>query len=318
MKKSIGSYFSLELQHNLNNECYPEAIFLNTGRNALEYILRVLKIEKLFLPFFSCDALYKPLKEQNISYEFYNLDHNLVPIFDYSKLKKSEYFLYINYFGVKSKTVNELSLKIQNLIIDNSQAFFSKPDKKNPTFYSIRKFFGVTDGALLLNVPEEIEIGQDKSAGRMDYLLKRLENPVEEAYSTYQIVEEELGKLPLLLMSNITRSIFSSVNFETHRKKRNKNFKILHKEFGGMNQMDIEQVNGPLCYPLLLNNGSEIRKELIKERIFLPTYWPNVFEMVSEKSFEYQITNNLIAIPVDQRYDFKDMVRVISNIKKLL
>lgn len=318
MKKSIGSYFSIELQNKLDNFYYSNPIKLNTGRNALEYIIRVLNIEKIYLPFFSCNALYIPLKRLGIPFEFYYIDEKLNPIFEYDKIKKHEYFLYINYFGIKDNFAKLLSSKVQNLIIDNSQAFFSKPLKNIPTFYSVRKFFGVTDGALLLNVPKEIEIEQDKSAGRMDYLLKRLENPVEEAYSTYQRVEEELGKLPLLLMSNITRSIFSSINFETHRKKRNKNFKILHKEFGGMNQMDIEQVNGPLCYPLLLNNGSEIRKELIKERIFLPIYWPNVFEMVSEKSFEYQITNNLIAIPVDQRYDFKDMARVISNIKRFL
>ena len=169
-----------------------------------------------------------------------------------------------------------------------------------------------------MNVPDEIELERDKSAERMDYLLKRIENPVEEAHSIYQSVEEELGKLPLLLMSNITRSIFSSINFEAHRKKRDKNFKILHKEFENINQIDIEQFRGPLCYPLLLKNGDKIKKELIKERIFLPTYWPNVFDMVPEESFEYHVTKNTIAIPVDQRYDLKDMMRVISNIKRLL
>ena len=67
-----GEYFELELDNNI--EYYPDAIKLNSGRSAFKYILKAQNIQKVYIPNFICDTIIEPLKELNISYEFYNIN----------------------------------------------------------------------------------------------------------------------------------------------------------------------------------------------------------------------------------------------------
>ena len=119
---AIGGYFSLEL--NKQKEYHSNAIPLNTGRNALEYILRVRKYSKVYIPYFTCEVLLEPFKRLNIKYEFYHVNTHLAPIFDYNSLAENEGFLCTNYFGLKDKFITEISTRVSNLIVDNAQSFF--------------------------------------------------------------------------------------------------------------------------------------------------------------------------------------------------
>jgi len=314
MNKAFGSYLPLEIQP-VNSKIFHEnAIYLNTGRNAFEYILRVKNIKKVLIPYFSCDALFTPLKRLKIKYEFYSIDKNQVPIFNFSKLEEGEYFLYINYLGLRSNIVEFLSESVNNLIVDNTQAFFCKSFKSVPTFYSTRKFFGVPDGSVLCNIDENLSLNEDRSAGRMQHLILRMENETEVGYSDYVKVENELDNIPLMKMSPITQKLMLSVDYEYHKSIRNKNFSYLSSKFHTINKFQFENYDGPLAYPLWIENGRSIRKELIKNRIFIPKFWPNVLDVVYEKSFEYQMTEDILPIPVDSRYSPQNLSRIVKLI----
>ena len=144
--KAIGGYIELQLPK--GDEYYPSLIKLNTGRNALEYILKANNYVSIYIPYFTCEVLLEPIKRLGIQYYFYTIDKNLDPVIDFH-IAPNECFLYTNYFGIKQQTINRLSKEIPNLIVDASQAFFSKPLSGIDTFYSCRKFFGVPDGAYL-------------------------------------------------------------------------------------------------------------------------------------------------------------------------
>lgn len=144
--KSIGGYFELELSKDV--EYHNNAIRLNSGRSAFEYILRAKQYAKVFLPYYTCDVMLNSIKKLDLDVEFYHIDKNLFPIFDYSKVKSTDVFVYTNYFGVCDYQVKKVSMKCKNLIIDNAQAFFSKPLPGVDTFYSPRKFFGLPDGGI--------------------------------------------------------------------------------------------------------------------------------------------------------------------------
>lgn len=72
MKLPIGGYFSLELP--FSEEYHKDAIRLNTGRNCLEYILRVRKHSKVYIPYYTCDVLLEPFEKLGIRYEFYHIN----------------------------------------------------------------------------------------------------------------------------------------------------------------------------------------------------------------------------------------------------
>ena len=53
--KEIGGYFGLE--QSTHNEYYSKLLALNTGRNALLYVLKARKIEKIYIPYYLCDTV---------------------------------------------------------------------------------------------------------------------------------------------------------------------------------------------------------------------------------------------------------------------
>lgn len=72
---SIGGYFELEL-NDFGSLYHDNLVPLNTGRNALEFILIQQGYEKVYLPYYTCDVTLQPLKRQKIDYEFYFFDED--------------------------------------------------------------------------------------------------------------------------------------------------------------------------------------------------------------------------------------------------
>ena len=176
--EAIGGYFSLELP--VREEYHKNAIRLNTGRNCLEYILRARGYKKVYVPYYTCEAVMEPINKLGIPCEFYHIDIHF-EIRDRFTPKANEALLYTNYFGLKQRYVEQLAEKTgERLIVDNTQAFYAKPIHGIDTFYTCRKFFGVADGAYLYT--EKLlddEFVQDESYDRMAHLLKRIDLSAE-------------------------------------------------------------------------------------------------------------------------------------------
>lgn len=315
INKSIGGYFELEL-NNLNSVFHENAIELNTGRNALEYILKAKAIQKIYIPYFTCDVLLEPLRKLEIPYEFYSINEQLEPIFDFSVLEVKDGFLYTNYFGLKDSYIRQLSLFCNQLVVDNAQAFYSKPYNNKPTFYSPRKYFGVSDGAYLYC--EEIlnqVFEKDMSNDRMSHLLIRKDVSAEAGYQDFVINDKKLINKPIQKMSSLTESILSTINYETASKKRIENYRFLDNALKGGNKL-ILQLNDesvPLVYPYWVKD-STLRKRLLENKIYTATYWPNVKKWCIEDSLEFKLTDEVVYLPIDQRYGCEEMEFILDII----
>src|SRR5215207_9768310 len=104
--KPIGGFFELELPAFVSTY-HPDAIALSTGRACLRLMIQHLAISKCYVPYYTCEAVYHPFQYENIPFEYYEINGSMDPK-SYPSLGEGEYFLYINYFGVKSATVEEL------------------------------------------------------------------------------------------------------------------------------------------------------------------------------------------------------------------
>jgi hypothetical protein len=316
--KEIGGYLELELRE--GQEFHKKAIKLNTGRNALELILKVKQYKKVFIPYYTCDAILEPFFKLEIDYEFYSIDEHFEPIFDYDNIKENEGFLYTNYFGLKDSLISTLSASCKNLIIDNSQAFFALPKSGIPTFYSCRKFFGVPDGAYLyLEGISELEYPYDYSSKRFEHLLKRTEYGAEVAYSDFQSNEECLKGQPILQMSMLSRKLLGNIDYQFVMNRRRNNFISLQEAFTKTNQikMSLDGDFTPLVFPFLINNP-DLRQHLLHEKIFIPVFWPNVLKWVRKESFEYKCVTGMIFLPIDQRMVSKDISLIVEKINKYI
>lgn len=315
--KEIGGFFGLELRR--GKEFHERAIKLNSGRNALWYILKAKRPKKVFLPYYICDAVLEPFEKENVTFEFYRLNEGLEPILHKEEDEPGKFILYVNYFGVCDGVVKMLSEDEKHLIIDNSQAFFSRPLEGTSTFYSPRKFFGVPDGGYLYtdSLLDE-KLGRDVSYERSAHLLKRIDLSAKNGYPVYQENEKAFSGRPIKRMSRLTEGILSSIDYGRVREKREENFRFLHKQLGGLNELRLpEDISGPMVYPFLIEREG-LKDHLINESIFVATYWKDAMARAGEKNLEYKLAKYLVPLPVDQRYGLREMKEVVGKVAGFL
>ena len=315
--KPIGGYFTLEINP-FNNMPNAFGVLLNTGRNALEYVLRSLgNCTKLYIPYFTCDSVIEPLTKLNISHEFYSINERL-EIQSPISLNKGEYLVYTNYYGIKDEYIKKLaSIYPTQLIVDNAQALFCPPTNK--CIYSPRKFVGLPDGGIAFTDTSFAfeELTADISHDRCHHLLKRIDLGVEAGYADFRANSVKLKNQPIMQMSNLTRTLITSIDFEGVKDTRKKNFQLLHEALSSSNKLEIPEIKSfacPLVYPYLTDNR-QLKQHLIENKIFVATYWPNVLAWCNENTIEYELADKVIAIPIDQRYGEKEMNIIIKLIK---
>ena len=310
--KEIGGF--LEWETYSGAEYHQEALALNSARNALRFLLRARKIRSIWLPRLLCEVIEEACRAENVEIRYYPVDATLRPVF-LPEIARTEWVYLINYYGQYQKSEICEWAEQFHLILDNVQAFYTKPLDGLDTVYTCRKFFGVPDGAYLYTesvLPEELE--QDSSCTRLEYLMGRFEHSANAFYGAYQQHEEQLGTLPIRWMSKGTHNLLRTIDYERAKHARENNFAYLHKGFGAVNRLNVRLPEGPYMYPLWLQNGAEIRKRLQTEKIYIPILWPNVLKSLPETEAEHQLAENILPLPVDQRYTENDMKRVLQAV----
>ena len=315
--KEIGGYIELEKSH--GNEYHKSAIALNSARHCIEYLILSRKISKIFLPYFLCGCVAELCNKCKCEYSYYNIDEQLLPVFNH-ELNENEYILIVNYYGrLGLEEINQYKIQYKNIIVDNTQAFFDYPAEDVDTIYSCRKFFGVPDGGYLYTDSVlNLELKQSLSFDKMEYLLGRFELDAQTFYGKSVENNDRFSKEPLMKMSLLTHNLLSGMDYDFIKKRREENFMYLHNKLNKINKLGVKMVHGPFMYPLLVEKGEEIKSLLIQKKIYIPTLWPEVKEVMAENSLECKYVKHIVALPVDQRYNAEDMEYVVKCLKQYL
>ena len=301
MIDAIGGYHELELRK--GEHYHKDALRLNTARNCFEYVLRVRKYTKVYIPYYTCEVMLEPLYKCNVDYEFYHINQQLEPDQDFN-LQPTEAFLYTNYYGLKQRCVERLAQQYgKQLIVDNAQAFFAVPLDGIDTFYSARKFFGVADGAYLYIdklLDEELEL--DQSYDRMIHLLKRADVGAEAGYADFRHNDDSLIGQPIKRMSNITEKILCSIDYESTKELRRANYVALDSQLKNTNgiELHMDDDSVPMVYPYLTTDET-LRQRLIDNRIFVATYWPNKEWQCA--GFDLILQKQLLPLPITTKFN---------------
>ena len=315
--KEIGGYFEIEYSNIELGNLHTGALPLNSGRNCLAYILLVEAITKIYIPHYICDVVIEVIEKYNVAYQFYDINADL-EIATLPNIAEHETLLYVNYFGLKNKYVSELASTHKNIIIDNSQALFVAPLPNITTFYSLRKFVGVPDGAFLYhhNTKNTIELQVTDSSHRNSHLYIRKNRNANAGYEDFKINESKFAALPIEAMSRSTSQFIKQYDFNKCKAIRENNYRYLHSKLSAINGISpilLADTTTPLVYPLLLGTAN-LRAKLLKYFIFIPTLWPNIENHATETSFEVYLAQNLLPLPIDQRYNTVDMNRMVDCI----
>ncbi len=319
---AIGGYFELADYEEGKGFPHQDGVLLNTGRNALEYILEYIpNVKNVYMPIYTCEAILQPLKRNYITFTFYHIN-NKFEIDEDIHLGEGEYLIVNNYFGLKDKYINHLIKKYgERLIVDNSQAFFANMPKDVKAFYSPRKFVGVADGGVAVGVDDKYSLlyDEDDSTLHDTHLLIRKQKGAEAGFKFFQQNEMALDNQPIRRMCRITRDILFHIDYDDVITRRRTNFKYLHSALCSTNHIQIPPFGDfacPMVYPYWGELGKDIRNLLLKNKVFTARYWPNVLNWGHNHDLEYLFAEEIIPLPIDQRYGNIEMKRIIDLIIK--
>lgn len=308
--KDIGGYFELEI--NKGRRVYHDgAIPFKSGRSSFQYILEQTSPLKVYLPFYSCDSLIEPLVNTGTRYEFYAIDSRLEPL-DIPVLDHNEYFLYINYFDLKRDFTEQLSTQLgDKLIVDNTQAFFQKGNGRSWYFNSCRKFFGTPDGSYLY-LPGAFFTTDRLTANEnivVEHLVARFNGKAEAGYPAFLENEKHCGG-EVRGMSKLSEYLLSQVDYDEVQEKRKENFhylcEALEEDYLFAGEKPAPDAV-PMAVPVLMKRKID-RTALYDNHIYVPRFWQDVLER-EETGYEMErsLSENLLPLPIDHRYNISDM-----------
>lgn len=310
--REIGGYIELD---RYNNELlHHEGIALNCGRNCLVYLIEARNIKTIWLPYFLCDSVSNVCNKYNVKIKYYHINFDWT-IEDIS-LDYDEYLYIVNFYGqLTSEYISGLVNKYQRVIVDNAQAYFEHPVSGVDTIYTCRKFFGVSDGAFLFSdLKLDRSISVDESYERIKFVLGRFEKSAGVFYKEASENNALFDNEPIKIMSKLTRNLLCGIDYERVRKIRSENFSYLNEKLAHINKLNVKNVEGAFMYPLMIDNAQEVKKRLLENKIYIPTLWPSVLEDVPKDWWEYKLANNVLPLPVDQRYGVEDMEFMVNFI----
>ncbi len=304
--REVGGY--IEFEHNRGSLYHDGAIRLNCGRACLEYLVKVYGIQKIWLPLFLCDTVKRRCDDLGVETEWYRIDRDFTVMIP-NRIGQDDWLYLVNYYGqLSGDDILRYKERHENIILDNAQAYYELPIPGVPTLYTCRKFLGVPDGAFLYSDHKlDAEPERDRSYDRMGFLLGRFEADASEFYDAYVKNNERFVDEPMKTMSALTENILRGIDHEYIRKARTENWRILHRHLSKYNRLKLKDTESAFAYPLWIENGREFRQKLIGQKIYIPLLWPNVLEDCEKDTTEYQLAENILPIPCDQRYSREDM-----------
>lgn len=317
----MGGYLPLELGNGegfFKNIEETNILELNTGRAAIWCAVMSLDVKMVMVPYFYCPDIIQMLQTMDIEIIFYHIGEDLMPA-NINIDNKNFAIILVNYYGIIGREVVNYSKKFKKVILDQAHAFFHPPVMEDGVMnvYSCRKFFGVSDGAYLIgkNI-KEFSLERDISYNRAVYLLKSIELGTNKAYLESKINETEIGKR-ILKMSVLTKHVLQGVNYDLVAEKRKRNFEYLHDRFNDIQLLKIPDGDKvPYVYPLMLNQG--IHEKLVQHKVYVPILWNHIININEKDSFEYRYASKIMALPIDQRYDIKDLEYLLSLVLKII
>lgn len=316
----IGGYLPLELPA-MNTLPHADAYPVDLGRTGLRLIVERRGYRRVWLPAYTCPVVFETLAKIGVEYVFYPIDAALNPIFDRA-LEPDEAFLAVDYFGVKDKTISTLSHDERlrgRLIADLTQAFFYAPEADVDAFNSVRKFVGVPDGGFVFgSFVSQLDLPRREAFDCCLHLLKRADGRTEAGYADFKAASAAMCDWEPRQISLLSEKILRSISLDVVAARRRQNFTFLHTEFEPLNELAFDlnwESFGPICYPLLVKNGDALKKRLVEQKIFIPTYWPGLHLDGTSQPVEKRLLDDLICLPVDQNVSKTDLQRAIALVE---
>ena len=355
IKKDIGSIFplyDLDLESNqsgLMDNLKKDAILFSLCREALYVIGKSLDASEkvVMLPAYTCDSVITPFKELGWRCEFYPVNLQLrIDVQEALDLYNRNHVSLMVVHPYYGKDLNKEEIELLfllhqkgcKIVVDLTQCIFSSQRLQCVDYYvgSCRKWYPIPDGGFLEVRKEDIGLFDLKLDENGDFVtLQRDAMYLRGLYFTtgneeIKSISRRLNKLAVEItdyhitphkMSAISYELLKKENIQQNQKRRLENYEFLHDELINVRGCQIvcdnmeEVTSAPLYFMIYISDRSDLQRKLAEQHIYAPVIWPVVYDEVLVSDTIRYIYDNILAIPVDQRYDESDMRKIVEIIK---
>tara|TARA_B100001123_G_scaffold438229_1_gene572672 strand:+ start:4343 stop:5371 length:1029 start_codon:yes stop_codon:yes gene_type:complete len=205
----------------------------------------------------------------------------------------------------------------ENYELPNSGAVMSCPHKATAlNDGSVLALDDISNEKLLLQ--KKLESAEAFSSIRKaSRLLLNTNDPYKEkiGISLVEKLEEKWPSDPPQKITNKSLIELSLLDKIEHERIRRENYKVLNGLLKDHFTPAVSEKSGvPFAYPLLTNNRDVIIEKLKQKRVFATPLWPNARLNKLEHPKAALFSNQLMALPIDQRYNIDDM----ENLAKIV
>ena len=319
------------LFHELSNH----SVFYATGRDAIFGIVSHLSPRRLWVPNYLCKSIYDAVTVTGSEIRAYEVDVNLNASMQWlDHVCPGDAVLVLHYFGeVQRQLLDRLdgtgAIRISDAthLLMSPTAWSLALDHSDWVFGSLRKSGPFPDGGFLMSRharPPEPSMGPRSGfwVKRAAALLSRGASSLfnfmdDENFRLFQEAELELDQDVARphAMSFLSRGLLESLPLGSSRASVKQNFDILLSAVPGflIHPISFRAVSPyfPCCFRDQ-HHRDRVRGRLAEKRMFLPIHWPTSF-----LDIPHPLSDRILSIPCDGRYQASDMMNVGETLRRL-
>lgn len=327
-----------------------EITYIRSGRESLLYVscnCKSVKEATILLPAYCCRSMSTPFEKSGWNIVYYRLNEDLT--IDESYLEqllkncKPDAILTMNFYGSASTRSAIANVKAFDesitVIEDFSHCTFSIKqifdDQVDYYISSIRKSVGVCDGAVILSktqmnsayIQEELnefsyrrDVAQKMKA---QYSFSKDQDRKKFFLGEIRYCEGILDEFSVVRpMSDKALKMLDQINGEETAYARRENMKHLWTLLNGKVKMvpRLERSfdGAPFSLPILVEKRDDFQHILAQNGIYASVLWPICNEARKVCPVSAYVSDCMLSIPIDQRYDWDDMEDIANTIIALI
>ncbi|MCE5344872.1 MAG: hypothetical protein LLG13_01120 [Bacteroidales bacterium] len=327
---------------------FKTEIYFRAGRDALGAAAECISSSGavILLPAYCCESMVLPFINRKWSVKYYSLNSdfsvNEKELIGMCEKHKVKAVLLMNFFGISpvadiASSIKEYSKEII-IIEDFTHTLFSDHNlsDKNINFKisSIRKWIGIPDGAVLLtNSDCSPSVGRNDEnflslrikgmALKFKYNLEKDPDLKKKYLQTLRDAETCLNDYSACYaISNVSINVLSSLDIEEIRQCRFANFNHLLSLIIDVPGVDLVLKTAPssvpFSLPILVRDRDLVQRKFAERGLYAPVLWPLNNQCRNTCNFSSGISDTMLSLPVDQRYDYEDIEEIGRIVRSVL
>ncbi len=323
------------------------AVLTDSGRSALRLALKQLPVEagnSVLVPSYLCDSVAAALLREEITPIYYAVDTNLETSLDDILMRKAnntQMILIMDYFGCQSRLDEYVPALVReglSVVYDVSHSLFYRLQRPLDlvTAYvgSLRKLLPLPDGGIVFskaiseqNCAYDLRANLEHASLRTAAMVWKEawlsdshdepKPPFRELFIQAESLLDEADEIGLL--SDVSRVMLNIIDFDFIVQRRRENFLELFnlstKWPEGVTPLiaSLRPEECPLGFPIVVEKRDDLKHFLIGNRVYPPVHWPIDTSAFKEFPESIWLSEHILTLPCDHRYDVKDM-RIISDL----